>query len=43
MAEEENTEPTSPHECIKNTSPCGATLTENKLETGKKILVQPRL
>lgn len=31
------------HEHIKNTSTCGAVLTENKLKTGRKTLAQPKL
>lgn len=35
----------SPHpsKYIKHTSTCGTILTENELETSRKILVQPRL
>ena len=43
MAEQEDAELTSPHKHIKSTSTCGAILTENKLETGKKTIMQPRL
>ena len=32
-----------PQEHIKHTSTCGAVLTENNLETGRKTPVQPRL
>lgn len=34
---------TSSHEHTKNTSTCGATLTENNLEIGRKALLQPKL
>ena len=43
MAEYENAELTSTQEHSKNTSTCGIILTEIKLETGRKILPQPRL
>lgn len=36
MAEWEDSEITSPHKHIKNTSTCGALLTESWLETGRK-------
>lgn len=38
MAEWEEAELTWPREHIKNTSTCGAILTKNKLETGRKII-----
>lgn len=43
MVEEEDDELTSPHEHIKNASTCGAILTKNTPETGRKTLLQPRL
>ena len=43
MAKKEDIELTSLHKYIKNTSTSGAILTENKLETGRKTPVQPRL
>lgn len=36
MAEKKNMKLTSLHEHVRNTSMCGATLTENYLETGRK-------
>ena len=38
MAEEEDAGLTYTHKHMKNTSTCGAILTENKLETGKKAV-----
>ena len=35
--------PPPPDERIKNTFTCGTTLAENNLETGRKVLLQPRL
>ena len=43
MVEEDNEELTSPHERVKNTSACGAVLTENQLETSGRTCVHPGL
>ena len=43
MVEEDNEELTSPHERVKNTSACGAVLTENQLETSRRTCVHPGL
>lgn len=42
VAEWEEAELTSPHEHTGNTPTCGATLTENKLETDTETLIQSR-
>ena len=39
MVEQEETKLNSRYEHIKNTSTCGAVLTENKLEAGRKTLI----
>ena len=43
MAENKDVELTSTHKNIKNTSTHGETLSENKLETGRKTLLQSSL
>ena len=41
--EQENVELTFPHEQIKNTSMCEIIVTENRLDTGRKTLIQSKL
>ena len=43
MADRRRLSSPPPHEHMKNTSTCGAARTENKQETGRKALLQPRL
>ena len=43
MVAQESVELISPQEHIKNKPTCGTIPTENKLETGRKTLVLPRI